>query len=173
MARPPASRGLLLPRPALSPRQSAHGLCAPCGVSDAPKRDDASAPVAVLVYKAVNKAAPSKGTARLATLVLRGASAADDEGNVIVGPVPPLQRQPTVPVGRCPFSALVTLLPCRGPRPWTPPLSCTQPLPSSLCGNPSRPNVWAEEVQDTYKRRRRPFGQEVGWLNSGRLFFLS
>ena len=63
------ARVFLLPKPALSLRQGAHGLCALCRVPDAPKRDDASAVVAV--YKAVNKAAPSKGAAGIAILVLR------------------------------------------------------------------------------------------------------
>ena len=31
----------------------------------------------------------------------------------------------------------------------------------SPCGNPSRPNVWAEEARDTYKGRRSPFGLRV------------
>ena len=46
---------------------------------------DDSVAVAVSVYKAVNKAAPSKGAPRLATLVIRGPSAAADEGDVTVG----------------------------------------------------------------------------------------
>ena len=83
---PPASRGFSFPtKPALSPRQSAHGLCVLRRVTDAPKCGDDSVVVAILVYKAVNKAAPSKGAPRLATLVLRGASAAADEDDVTVG----------------------------------------------------------------------------------------
>ena len=90
-----------LAEPALSPRQSAHGLCVPRRVTDAPKRDDDSVVVAILVYKAVNKAAPRKGGPRLATLVIRRSSAAADEDNVTVGVTPELlQRRPTVLAGR-------------------------------------------------------------------------
>ena len=85
LARPPASRGFFLPKPALSLRQSAHGLYAPCRVSDAPKRDDDSTVVAILVYKAVNKAAPCRGGPRRATLVIRGPSDAADVGAVTKG----------------------------------------------------------------------------------------
>ena len=60
------ARDFPLAKGALSPRQSAHGLCALCRVTDAPKRGDGSAVFAILVYKAVNKAAPSEGGARLA-----------------------------------------------------------------------------------------------------------
>ena len=86
-----------LAKPALSPRQSAHGLCVLRRVTDAPKRDDDSVVVAILVYKAVNKAAPSKGGPRLATLVIRRPFAAADEDDVTVGVTPELlQRRSTV-----------------------------------------------------------------------------
>ena len=61
---------------AVSARQGAHGLCVLRRVTGARARGDASAVGAILVYKAVNKAAPSKGVARVATLVLRRPSAA-------------------------------------------------------------------------------------------------
>ena len=88
---PGAWRGLrpreasFLSKLALPPRQSAHGLCTLRRVTDAPKRDDDSVVIAILVYKAVNKAAPSKGGPRLATLVIRRPSDAADEGDVTVG----------------------------------------------------------------------------------------
>ena len=69
--------GFFLAKRALSPRQSAHGLCVLRRVTDAPKRDDDSVVVAILVYKAVNEAAPSKGVARITTLVIRRPSAYD------------------------------------------------------------------------------------------------
>ena len=59
-ARTFASRGSFSTKPALPPRQSAHGLCARCRVTRASARSDDNAAVAVPVYKAVNKAAPSK-----------------------------------------------------------------------------------------------------------------
>ena len=80
-AKPKAWRGLrphgdfFLAKGALSPRQGAHGLCALCRVTGVPAHGDASAVVAILVYEAVNKAAPSKGVARVATLVIRRPSA--------------------------------------------------------------------------------------------------
>ena len=49
-----------LSKPALPPWQSAHGLCASRRVTGVPKRDDDSAPVAVLMYEGINKAAPGK-----------------------------------------------------------------------------------------------------------------
>ena len=55
-----ASRGSFLTKPSLPPRQSAHGLCVVCRVTRAPARDDDDAAVAVSMYKAVNKAVPSK-----------------------------------------------------------------------------------------------------------------
>ena len=55
-----ASRRLVPFKLALHLWQSAHGLCASRRVPGAPKRDDDSAPVAVLMNKGVNKAAPSK-----------------------------------------------------------------------------------------------------------------
>ena len=61
LARLRPREGFLLPKPALSPRQSAHGFCLYRRAADTPKRGDASAVVAILMYKAVNKAAPSKG----------------------------------------------------------------------------------------------------------------
>ena len=73
-----ARRGLrpredsFLTKRALSPRQSAHGLCAVVGAAT---HDDASAVIAILVYKAVNKAAPSKRAANIAVSVLRRPSA--------------------------------------------------------------------------------------------------
>ena len=73
-------------------------------VTGAPAHSDAGAVVAVLVYKAVNKAAPSKGGPRLATLVIRGPSDAADEGDVTKGHLKkPLQRRPTVLAGRWPI----------------------------------------------------------------------
>ena len=54
-ARPPALRGSFPSKQALSPRQSAHGLCALRRVTGAPTRGDDSAAVAVLMYKAVKR----------------------------------------------------------------------------------------------------------------------
>ena len=77
-------------------------------VTGAATQDDASAVVVVLVYKAVNKAAPSKGVARVATLVLRRPSAAPLQGRRHRGAhSKPLQRRPTVLAGRWLFPALV------------------------------------------------------------------
>ena len=55
----PASRGSFPTKQALSPRQSAHGLCALRRATGALMRGEDSVAVATLVYKAVNKAAPS------------------------------------------------------------------------------------------------------------------
>ena len=55
-----ASRSAFLVKQSLPPRQSAHGLCAMCRVTRVPTRDDDDAAVAVSMYKAVNKAEPSK-----------------------------------------------------------------------------------------------------------------
>ena len=81
----PPREGLFLHKPALSPRQNAHGLCASRRVTGTPARNDASTVVAILLYKVFNKAAPSKGGPRLATLVIRRPSDAADEGDVTVG----------------------------------------------------------------------------------------
>ena len=92
--KPKAWRGLqprggsFLAKCALSPRQGAHGLCVLRRVTGAPACGDDSAVVAILVYKAVNKAAPRKGGPRLATLVIRRPSDAADEGDVTVGVTP-------------------------------------------------------------------------------------
>ena len=75
---------------------------------------DASAVVTILVYKAVNKAAPSKGGPRLATLVIRGPSDAADEGDVTKGHSKAPAASPHRPGWTVAFSALVT-----PPLPWT------------------------------------------------------
>ena len=65
---------------------------------------DASAVVAVSVYKAVNKVAPSEGAVGIAISVLRGQSAAPLQGRCHRGAHhEPLQRQSTVLAGRWPF----------------------------------------------------------------------
>ena len=111
LARPPASRGFSPPQASSVPATERTWALRPCRVSDAPKRADASAVVAVSVYKAVNKAAPSKGGPRLATLVIRGASAAADGEDVTAGhskaPAAPAHR----PGWTVAFPALVTPLP--------------------------------------------------------------
>ena len=72
-------------------------------------RSDASAVVAISVYKAVNKAAPSKGAAGVAISVLRRQPATTPHGRRHRGAHhEPLSRQPTVLAGRWPFPALVT-----------------------------------------------------------------
>ena len=81
-------------KPALSPRQSAHGLCVLRRVMGAPARGDDSVVVASLMYKAVNKTAPSKGATRLAILVIRRPSDAGLQGRRHRGAHPePQQRQ--------------------------------------------------------------------------------
>ena len=88
-------------KPSLPPRQSAHGLCVSA-------RGDARAAVAVLVYKAVNKAAPSKGGSQLRHFRDKEATCTAD---VTVGcPHGPLQRQPPPSLDGG-FSALGTLPP--------------------------------------------------------------
>ena len=69
-----------LAKHALSPRQGAHGLCVFRRGTGAAAPDDASTVVAILVYKAVNKAALSKGAARIAVSALRRPSAAPLQG---------------------------------------------------------------------------------------------
>ena len=89
-----------LAKQALSPLQSAHGLCALRRVMGAPTRGDDSAAVATLVYKAVNKTAPSKGAARIAISVIRRPSAAALQGRHHRGAHPePQRRQPIVLAG--------------------------------------------------------------------------
>ena len=89
--KPKARRGLqprgvsFFRKPALSLRQSAHGLCVLRRVTGTPARGDASAVIDILVYKAVNKAASSKGGPRLAISVIKRPSDAADEGDVTVG----------------------------------------------------------------------------------------
>ena len=115
--RPPASWGSFLAKPALPPRQSAHGLCVLRRVTGAATRGDDSAAVAILMYKAVNKAAPSKGAARIAALVIRRPSAAPLQGRRHRGAHhEPQQRQPTVLAGRWLFS-FGDAAPCHGPCP--------------------------------------------------------
>ena len=57
---------------------------------------DVNVVVAVFLYKAVNKAAPSKASPRIATLLIRRPSGAADEGDVTMGhakaPVAPVHR---------------------------------------------------------------------------------
>ena len=66
-------------------------------------------PVAILVYKAVNKEAPSKEEGRVATLVIRRPSATPRQERRHRGAhSEPLLRRPTVLAGRWPFPALVT-----------------------------------------------------------------
>ena len=79
-AMPLASRSSFLSKPDLPPRQSAHGLCTLRRVTTVPARGDGSAAVAVLMYKGVNKTAPSKGAPRIATLVIREPSAVTLQG---------------------------------------------------------------------------------------------
>ena len=91
--------------------------------------------------------------------MIRGPSDAADAGDVTKG----LSKAPAA-LPHCPgwtvvFSALVT-----PPLPWTVSrvlyfmvhlaLSCTRPPPSSPCGIPSRQDIWGDEDQDIYKRRR-------------------
>ena len=133
---------------------------APSAEPLAPKRDDDSVVVAILVYKAVNKAAPSQGAARITTLVLRRPSAAPLRGRRHRGAHhEPPQRQRAILDGRRLFS-FGDVAPCHGPRPWTPTLSYTLlyrapglllrrhvvTLPAKILG---------EEAQDAYKKRRR------------------
>ena len=61
----------------------------------APAPGDGSAVIAILVYKAVNKAAPSKGVARVATLVIRRPSATPLQGRRHRG-AHSMQRSPLV-----------------------------------------------------------------------------
>ena len=119
-------------------------------------RSGASAVVAISLYKAVNKATPSKGAAGIAIPVLRRQSAAPLQRTTSPWGSPRAVAAPAHRPGwTVAFSSFGDAVPCHRPSPWTPPLLCTRPPPSSLCGNPSRPNVWAEEVQDPYKRRDR------------------
>ena len=112
------------------------------------------------LYKAVNKAAPSKGGPRLATLVIRRPSDAADEGDVTMGhskaPAAPAHR----PGWAVDFSALVTPL-----LPWTAPMDSTfivHPASSFVAmWYPFPPRYLGDEDRDTYKRRRSPFGQGV------------
>ena len=71
-----------------------------------------------------------------------------------------LQRLPTVLAGRWPFPALVTPL-----LPWTVSMGTTfivHPAASFVAMlYPFPPRYLGDEDQDTYKRRRRPFGQRV------------
>ena len=100
-ARFPASRGSFPTKQALSPRQSAHGLCALCRVTGALTRGDASVTVAIFMYKAVNKATPSKEAARISALVIRRPPVSTLQGQRHRGAHhEPLQRQPTVLAGR-------------------------------------------------------------------------
>ena len=97
LAGPPASRGVFFPPQASSVLAAERTWALRLRrVPDTPKRDDASDVVVVSVYKAVNKAAPSKGSSRIATLVIRRPSGADDEGDVTMGhakdPVAPVHR---------------------------------------------------------------------------------
>ena len=96
LARAPAS-SRAFPLQASSVSTTERTWAQPYGrVTDTPKRGDASAVVAVSVYKAVNKAAPSKGGPRIATFVIRRPSGSANEGDVTVGhakaPVAPVPR---------------------------------------------------------------------------------
>ena len=89
---------------ALSPRQGAHGLCVLRRATGAPAGGDASAVVAILMYKAVNKAAPSKGATRVATLVIKRPSATPLQGRRQRGThSEPLQRRPPGTKRECPM----------------------------------------------------------------------
>ena len=115
--------------------------------------------VTILVYKAVNKANSSKGGPRLAILVIRGPSDAADAGGVTKGLSKAPAALPHCPGWTVAFSALVT-----PPLLWTVSrvlyfmvhlaLLCTGPPPLSPCGIPSRQDIWGDEDQGTYKRRR-------------------
>ena len=67
----PASRGLFPPQASSVSATERTWALRPRRVSDAPKRDDDSVVVAILMYKAVNKAAPSKGAAGIVVSVLK------------------------------------------------------------------------------------------------------
>ena len=87
-ARPPASRGFL-PQQAgsVSSTERTWALRFPQSHGRAKARWRQRCR-AILVYKGVNKAAPSKGGPRRATLVIRRPSAAADEGDVTMGRIP-------------------------------------------------------------------------------------
>ena len=93
---------------ALPPWQSAHGLCTLRRVTTALARGDSSATVVVLMYKGVNKAAPSKGAPRIATLVIREPSAATLQRRRHRGTHPASAAPAHRPVWTVAFPALVT-----------------------------------------------------------------
>ena len=158
LARPPASRGIFPPQASSVPAAERTWALRHRRVPDMPKRDDASAVVAISVYKAVNKAAPSKGGSRLATLVIRRPSDPADKGDVTTGH----SKAPAMPAHRpgwtVAFSALVTPL-----LPWTVSMDITfivHPASSFVAmWYPFPPRYLGDEDQDTYNRRRSPFGQ--------------
>ena len=123
LARLFASRSASLVKPSLPSRQSAHGLCAMCRVTRAPTRDDDDTAVAVSMYKVVNKVEPSKADNEYCLFGDKGTvcSYAPRATSPWVTSHHS-KRQPTVRLAGGPFSALVTPLPCRGPRPRALPL---------------------------------------------------
>jgi hypothetical protein len=146
------SRGPFQRKTTLSPRQSAHGLCARRRVARASARSDARAAVASFVLKVVNKAATSKADYKDFHFCAKG---------TVVRYVPSqrhrgarrraLQRRLIV-LGRwlCRHEGQALL-------PWTksmdslPAVHCPPPL--SPCGYPSRPRALREEVRGSYIRR--------------------
>ena len=127
-------------------------------------RSDGNVAVAILMYKAVNKAAPSKGAPRIATLVIRGPSAATLQGRRHRGSPPTSAAPAHRPGWPVAFPALVTPLPAMD-RVHGLPLYCAPSsflrrhvvtLPAQMFGG--------EEARDAYKRRRSPFGQRVQTL---------
>ena len=49
------------------------------------------------------------------------------------------------------LSSFGDAVPYHGPSPWIPPLSCTLPPPSSLCGIPSRQDIWGMRTRTPIK----------------------
>ena len=101
----------------------------------------------------------AKRTTRLATLVIREPSAATLQGRRHHG----TRSTSAVPAHRPGWTVPLFSFGDAAPLPWTTSMDSTFMVDFTFmvhrassfvgCGNPSRPNVWAEEDQDDYKRR--------------------